>query len=185
MTLRRFPGAIVLGLLASLFAHAALFGNDHAMGGAYSQTLAQTAIAGCAGLLAFLAALAWLGAKHAADGSVLVRRMATALPSLPAVVAAAGGWFVLGERIEPDHGAAPILLTVLALAAAAWVVRRLVEAVAGLLADAVIAVNSSLFAPRAPYWSRRAAPVPLLRRSPLLRRRFARPPPIASLGARI
>ncbi len=183
MTLREIPGALTLGLLASLIAHTALFGGGHAMGGAYHDALVQLAGAGCGGFVLALAALAWTGSRRAADGSVLSARLATRLPALPSLVASAGAWFAIGERIEGRHADAGLLatITVVVLAAAAvlaigrWLVRR--------LAGAVIAVSRSPFAERPLIWVRHLQPAPIARRSPLLRRRFARPPPIANVRA--
>ena len=41
------------------------------MGGAYNELLIQVAVVGSAGFAAFLGALAWMGARGAADGSIL------------------------------------------------------------------------------------------------------------------
>jgi hypothetical protein len=155
------------------------------MGGAYHGALVEAALAGCAGLLVFFLALAWSSAGRAADGSILAQRMAAVLPRFPGLLLATGMWFALGERLEPAHGGTPVLFAVLALVLAAWLLHHLAVAAIGLLAEAVLAIVTSPFAARTPSWSRRAAPVPIARRSPLLRRRFARPPPIASTGARL
>ncbi|MBV8489924.1 MAG: hypothetical protein JO199_05275 [Candidatus Eremiobacteraeota bacterium] len=184
MALKRLPGALALGLLASLAAHSALFGGDHAMGGAYHGALIEGAAVACTALLGFIVALAWLGARTAADGSVLARRMGDALPTLPAILLSAGAWFAIGERIEPSHGAAPLLVTIVLLVLAAWLSRRLAIAALGLLARAILAGFTSPFALREPMWSLNPAPAPLVRRSPHLRRRLARPPPIVVASPR-
>lgn len=184
MPLKRLPAALALGLLASLIAHSALFGGSHAMGGAYHGALLETAFAGCAGLLGFIAALAWLGASTAADGSVLARRLASVLPGLPALTLATTAWFVLGERLEPAHSAAPALVVLGALLLAAWLLHRMALAAVAVLARAVLTIVTSPFAARVPSWLRIAAPAPLSRRSPVLRRRFARPPPVAFASPR-
>ncbi len=46
VTLRKAPGALALGLLASLAAHAPLYGGGHAMGGTYHALILQAALAG-------------------------------------------------------------------------------------------------------------------------------------------
>ncbi len=177
----RFPGALILGLLASLIAHAALFQGEHAMGGAYGGALIETAAAGCAGLVAFFASLAWAGARNAADGSILTSRLRGSLPSLPCLALTTALWFAAGERLEPAHGAALPVLTVLALLVAAWLVHHVAGGLVALLAESVFFVDRSPFAGRTPQWCRAVAPAPIARRSPSRRRRFARPPPIASL----
>ncbi len=153
------------------------------MGGAYHDVLVQLAGAGCGGFALVLAALAWSGSRRAADGSVLSARLATRLPGLPSLVASTGAWFAIGERIESRHADAGLLATVavVVLAAAAvlaigrWLVRR--------LAGAVITASRSPFAERPLLWVHHLQPVPMNRRSPLLGRRFARPPPIANVRA--
>ena len=51
MTLRQLPVALILGLLASLAAHAAGFGNDHLEAGAYNEVLRTLAVTGAVGAL--------------------------------------------------------------------------------------------------------------------------------------
>jgi hypothetical protein len=183
VTLRGIPGALVLGLLASLVAHSALYGGGHAMGGAYHAWFLELATAGCLGLLASIAALAWTGSRAVADGSVLAARLSERLPNGWAAFSAAGAWFALGERIETRHADPSLLVTALVLALAAWAVVTLARCCIRLLAGAAIAVARSAFAQRSPQWIRLAAPAPIARRSPLLRRRFARPPPVANACA--
>jgi len=180
VTVRGIPGALALGLLASLIAHAALYGRDHAMGGAYHDILIQLASAGAGGFMALLGALIWTGWRRAADGSVLAARLTSRLPGLAPLAAGTGFWFAVGERIEPRHADAGFVLTVAVVVAAAWAVLALARRGVRLLAGAIIAILRSPFAQRAPGWIRRPRPAPIARRSPLLRRRFARPPPIAA-----
>ncbi|MBV8345403.1 MAG: hypothetical protein JO190_10485 [Candidatus Eremiobacteraeota bacterium] len=181
MTLRKVPGALALGLLASLGAHAALYGGEHAMGGGYHSLLVQVAIAGALSLVVGLSALAWSAAGVTADGSVLATRLNDRLPGLAALAATAAIWFVMAEGIEPHHAGAPPFAILLALAAAAWIVRRIAIFAVALLARVVFAIARLMFSPRALLWARR--PRTLAPRLPLFgeRRRFARPPPIVSL----
>ncbi len=183
MTLREIPGALALGLLASLIAHTALYGGDHAMGGAYHTVLLELAATGCAGFAVALAALAWTGSGKAADGSVLAARLTSRLPGFASLAVSAGLWLAIGERVEASHADAGLFATVAALIIAAvalltltrWLVRR--------LAGAVIVIARSPFAERPLLWVRHLQPAPIARRSPVLRRRFARPPPIANARA--
>ncbi len=183
MTLRGIPGALVLGLLASLVAHSALYGGGHAMGGPYHSWFLELGLAGCLGLLASIAALAWTGSRAAADGSVLASRLCERLPGGWAVFAAAGLWFALGERVEARHADPNAVVTALVLAVAVWAVWAVARWCVRLLAGAAIAIGRPAFAQRSPHWVRCAAPAPIARRSPLLRRRFARPPPVANACA--
>jgi hypothetical protein len=179
VTLRKVPGALALGLLASLVAHAALFGGDHTMGGAYHALLLQVALAGGLSLLIFFGSVAW-SARDPADGSILAARLRERLPSLSAVLAAAAAWYGLAESLEPAHAAASPILLVVALGLAAWLVRRAARSIAEAFAAAVLAILRTSFSPRTPAWNRRR------KRSFVLQivrpecRRFARPPPIAS-----
>ena len=88
MKLREFPGALALGLLASLGAHTALYGSSHEMGGAFHSELVSVAVAALGGLLVAFGALAWTGSRHAADGSVLAARLTGRLPGLAPVLVA-------------------------------------------------------------------------------------------------
>jgi hypothetical protein len=181
--LREFPGALALGLLASLAAHTALFGGDHDMGGAYHTQLLTVALAGLGGLLTAFGALAWAGARHAADGSVLGARLAQRLPGILPVIAAAAVCFALVERLEPQHAAAGLLPLLAAIAASAGLLLALARAAIKALAGAAIAVSRSAFAARRPIRLRLTAPAFALAPAPSLRRRFARPPPVANARA--
>jgi hypothetical protein len=180
VTARGIPGALALGLLASLIAHTALYGGDHAMGGAYHEILIQFVSVGCGGFLVVLAALAWTGSGATADGSVLAARLTEKVPGVPVLAASAGLWFALGERIEPRHADAGLAVTLVVVFAAAWSLLTLVRWGVRRLAGAVIAISRAPHAERSFLWIRHLQPAPIPRRSPLLRRRFARPPPIAN-----
>ncbi|MGA8574509.1 MAG: hypothetical protein WB609_02335 [Candidatus Cybelea sp.] len=181
MTLRKVPGALVLGLLASLAAHAALFGREHAMGGDYHALLVEAALGGALCLLAFFGALAWNGSKGTADGSIVAARLQGRLPGAGALFASTLLWYVVAEAIEPHHSPAGTLAAGVALAAAAWLLSRLARAFVAIVAGAVIAVRRTHFSPRTFFWQLRPARRPLLRRASLVRRRYARPPPVAVL----
>jgi hypothetical protein len=183
VTVRRIPGALALGLLASLLAHSVLYGSDHAMGGAYHDLLVQLATAGCSAFVLLFAALAWCGATRVADGSVLAARLAAKLPTPAALVASTGLWFALGERIEPQHAEAGLFLTLVVVAAIAVLLFALARWGVRSLARVVIAIARLPFAACSAHWIRCLEPVPVVHRSPQLRRRFARPPPIANARA--
>lgn len=180
MSLRKVPGALALGLLASLGVHMALYGGDHAIGGGYHALLVQVALGSLLSLLVGLAALAWNASRLTGDGTILATRLTERLPGVAALAAAATFWFGVAEAIEPHHAGAPPLAILLALAAVAWIVRQLAVFAVALLARVVFAIVRLAFSPRAPAWApRQKRPAP---RRPLFgtRRRFARPPPILS-----
>jgi hypothetical protein len=179
VTLRKVPGVLALGLLASLAAHAVLYRGEHAMGGSYHSLLVQAAAGLSIGLLAFFGALAWSG-KRAASGSVLAVRLQERLPGFFWILAATALWYAAAEAIEPHHAPASPTLVLVSLAAAAAAVLALAHSVVGALARAAIAILSSPFSSRAPSWNRRARPRPALRRAPRTYRRYVRPPPIAA-----
>jgi hypothetical protein len=180
MKAREFPGALALGLLASLTAHTALFGGEHEMGGAYHAELVTVALAALGGFLAGFGALAWIGARHTADGSVLASRLFRRLPGIGPVLGATALWFALGERLEQGHAPAALWSTVAAIAAAAFLVLWLARAALRVLARAVIAVSGAAYADRLAIRLRIGAPVFVPAPAPSLRRRFARPPPAAN-----
>jgi hypothetical protein len=179
VTLRKVPGGITLGLLASLAAHGVLYGSGHAMGGSYHGLLIQVALAGLVGLLAFFGALAWGDAGGTSDGTVLASRLRDRVPNVAGVFVSAGVWFALGESIEPGHAGAPVAASLAALIGAAYAVVWLARAITRAIARAVLVVTRTAFAPRTPAWQRRFHQPVVLRRTLLSRRRFARPPPIA------
>ncbi len=182
VVLRKVPGALALGLLASLGAHAALYGNEHAMGGGYHAAFVQVAIATVLSVFLGLSALAWSAAGRVPDGSVLAARLNDRIPGLAALGSATALWFGLAEALEPHHAGAPPLLMLLALVAVAWLVRRIALAAIKILARVVFGIAQPRFSPRTPSWSRRPR-TPALRRVFFgARRRFARPPPIVSLN---
>lgn len=184
VTLGKVPGALALGLLASLAAHAALYGGEHAVGGAYHALLLQITLAGALGFVALAGALAWTQSGLSADGSVLAVRLRERLPGLGSVIPATAAWYVAVEAIEPHHAAAPAIALLAALVAASYAVLRLAHAITNALARAVIAISRTPFSPRAPAWRRRPRGRLIARPSFLTRRRFARPPPIAFESAR-
>jgi len=180
MKLREFPGALALGLLASLGAHAALFGGDHEMGGAYHAQLLTLAAAALGGLLVAFGALAWTGARHAADGSVLAARLARRLPAILPVIASAALCFALGERLEPAHAPAATAPLIAAILIASVLLHALARWAIETLAHAVVAVTRTGYAGRTPIRLRVPAPVFIVAEPPALRRRYARPPPQAN-----
>lgn len=180
MTLRKVPGALALGLLASLAAHAALFGDGHAMGGAFHAALLQAAVVAATGLLLGLSALAWSEGRLTADGSVIASRLRDRLPTTWGVIASAAAWYAVAEAIEPQHAAVSPLFAAIALAACGWLFLRLALAFVRVVGAAVFAIRRSSFSPRLPIRKRRPQLPPLSRRPVFARRRFARPPPIAA-----
>lgn len=179
MTLRKVPGALALGLLASLAAHAALFGGAHAMGGAYHGLLVQVALAGGLGIALFFGGLAWNNSHGVTDGSVLAARLRERLPSALGMLTATALWYSAAETFEPHHAAVPPGAAIGALAVAGWLVLRIARFFADAIADAVIGVLRAAFTHRTPTWKKRSRSRPIARHAPRVHRRFARPPPIA------
>lgn len=183
MRARKVPGALALGLLASLIAHTAAYGGSHDIGGAYHGFLVSAAAIAVIGSLLLAASLAWAGAGRTLEGSVLASRLRLGLPTLPYVAGSAVLWFTLGERIEASHAPASPALLLIALVFAAWLVSALTRSTLSILAAIAIAMHTASFTPRAPVWSRCVAPVEPTRRLLPVSRRFARPPPYTVTGA--
>ncbi len=178
MTLRKVPGALALGLLASLIAHGGLYGGEHAMGGGYHAMLVQGSLAGAMSLLLCFGFLALRQVKDAANGSILAARLTQRLPGYGSLVLSAGAWYAAAECLEPHHAAASFIAVPLLLAAASWLVKLLCVGMLAALAGAIFAVFGAAFAPRKPLWFARARSRRPARRIQWTRRRFARPPPI-------
>jgi hypothetical protein len=177
---REFPGALALGLLASLGAHTALYGSSHEMGGAYHEEFITMALAALGGFLVAFGALAWTGSRHSADGSVLAARLLHRLPGIAPVLVATALCFAAGERLEPQHAGASVWALVAAIVASAWLVVFLTRTAIKALAEAVVIFSAPGYAQRKPMWLRRSAPVFAVAPAPSLRRRYARPPPAAN-----
>lgn len=181
VTLRKVPGALALGLLASLVAHGALYGGEHAMGGSYHAWLLQAALAGGIAMLSGFVLLAWSGARTTLSGSVLAARLSERLPGTVPLFGATACWYVLAEIAEPHHAGVSLLSSALALTIAAWLVRGFCRWIVALLAGAVIAIFGATFLTKTTRsYTFPRPPVPR-RRSVHKRRRFARPPPIEIL----
>jgi hypothetical protein len=175
------PGAVALGLLASLFTHVVLFGNGHTVGGTLHEVLLQGVAATAVALVVAWVALAWSG-RNTADGSVLGARLSARLPAWPAVAACAAGWYALIEHAESPHAGPGTAIAIAVLIAVAAVVCLFARALVRSIALVIVAIAKSEFRPRV------ASVRPPFRRvvrpfAPALRRRHARPPPIASLCA--
>lgn len=178
VALRKVPGALALGLLASLVAHGALYGGEHSMGGGYHGVLLQLAAAAGLSLAIFFGFLGWNNARVAANGSVLAARLAERLPGFGSLLTAATLWYTAAEYAEPHHASAFWLAVPLVIAAVSWSIQRCCRYALALLADAIIAVLRRDFAPRTPVWVKQPTVAPLARRIAYSRRCFARPPPI-------
>ena len=177
VTLRKLPGGLVLGLLASLAAHTALYGGQHAQGGVYHDMLMQITSAAALGFLALALVLAWNQAAHTIDGSVLAARLRERLPDLFTVVGSTAVWYAAIEAVEPRHAGVPWFAVLIALVVAAFAVLRLGHAVADAVARIAISVFRICFSSLAPTWDRRPHDAPIARQRFLAHRRFARPPP--------
>ena len=175
---RQLPGLAILGLLASLIAHAASYGGNHELGGAYHATLELLALVGAGAFAASIGAFAWLGARRYAEGSILAAALRPLVPSPGALAVSAGLWFGLIESLEPEHPWHASLLVVavcliLASLLVAFAARALVRAVAAI----VLAIARQPFVRRPVCYRRRFAHRSSARRAAFVYRRFARPPP--------
>lgn len=183
MNLRQLPGATVLGLVAALVAHAALFGGEHTWAGAYHSAFLQFTLAATAGLVAAAGALLWSGAQYTADGTVLAARLRPMLPGWGATAACAAGWYVLGERLETAHAAVPLVAIVGILLLAAWAALHFASAALRLLAGIVFAITTALQCrARLPFdfarFDRYARNDEACDDNAAWSRRFSRPPPV-------
>ncbi|MGH7738356.1 MAG: hypothetical protein ACREMP_10905 [Candidatus Tyrphobacter sp.] len=183
MRLRGLPGAAALGLLAALLVHAAAYGTTHVMGADFHG--AFLALAGCAGfsLFAILAALALLGARTSASGSILAARLRAHLPNWFVLAVSTIAWFSLIEGCEPKHGQAPTLVLLALVAGVAWLVLGCARALLALLARIAFGI---LWQPAAVQPRRRLKPAaepPIAYASPARAAHRARPPPVIAAAA--
>jgi hypothetical protein len=183
MRARELPGALALGLLASLAAHGAAYGGGHSIAGPYHAELFGLAAALGFCSLAACAALAFLGAGHVASGSVLAGRLGRYLPGPFPLLGLTCAWFAITERVEPHHAQAPVVSLVFFVVVASLAVRELSRALLTALARVVIGVRARSFAKHTDVWVRRVAPVLPASSLLLVARSYARPPPYWAVGA--
>jgi hypothetical protein len=178
MTLRQLPGALGTGLLASLLAHAASFGDGHAQGGPFHIAFVSL---GWAAVVGFLMAAAWTAlcaSKHRQSGSLLAARLAVFVPNRGAVIVSSAAWFVLGESLEPPHAPASLLAIALSVAVFALLLRALAFSVLTAIAAIAVAIEELDFLPRLPVWAA-LRPQPVRRPASVhLQRRRGRAPPV-------
>ncbi|HTV92367.1 MAG TPA: hypothetical protein VMG98_06590 [Verrucomicrobiae bacterium] len=182
MRLRQFPAVAILGLLASLAAHAASYGGDHVAGGAYHGALVLLALVGVGGFVVSVAALAWLGVRRHADGSILAAALRPLVPPVAALAASASLWFGAIESLESPHiWHASLLVIGLFLIAASVLINLASRALVRAIAAIVVAIARPSFARRPVCYRRRFAHRSSARRTYFVYRRFARPPPSSML----
>lgn len=175
---RQLPGLAILGLLASLIAHSASYGGNHEIGGAYHTTLELLAFGGAGAFAASLVALAWLGARRHADGSILAAALRPLLPSGTALAVSASLWFGLIESLEPEHlWRASLLVVALCLVVASLLVAFLARALVRAVAAMVVAIARAPFVRRPVCYRRRFTHRSSARRAVFVYRRVVRPPP--------
>lgn len=150
------------------------------MGGAFSGAILASAEVLCAGFLTLLALTSLIASKRAAVGSVLARRTAEVLPRYPELLAFAGLWFTLGERLEAEHVMPGLPFVVAVLAVCAFIMLAVARWFVRVLAHAVLAIVTPGHALRSVVAIRHATPVVRVYQPPQLRRLFVRPPPSIS-----
>lgn len=175
--MRRFPGALALGLLVAILAHTVLYGNDHAIGGSYNAILRALATMAVTAFIAFWLAFCLMSRGRLCQGSVLKAGISAVLPSLSGLSAAAFGWFWLAESLEDGHAWAPRGWIILALLASSALVRLLAFAALRALAKVAFAIECGGFKGRSPAWVLTAARPNLSEPLAQVLRLFSRPPP--------
>ncbi len=178
VTLRNIRSSLGLGLLASLAAHFALFGRQHAVGGPYHALLLLLTSAIALGFVVFLGTRAWALSREFRSGSVVAARLREQFPGVGSVVASTALWYAEIEAVEPHHLSAPAIALLVTLTAASFLVLCLAHAMANAFAHAAAASYHPSFSPREPAWQRRPQGHLSVRYSLPAHRRFARPPPI-------
>lgn len=182
MTLRKVPGALALGLLASLVAHTAVYGREHAAGGSYHGLLLEIAVSGVVALIAAALLLGLSGARTAVNGSVLAARLSVRLPGFASLVSSTVLSYAAIEALEPHHADASLFVAGTCLVAAAWLVATLSRWFCALVAATMLRIASAAFSTHTFTWFVSLRTTPNRRRVPFAYRRFARPPPAGSFA---
>jgi hypothetical protein len=183
MTLRQLPGALILGLLASLIAHAVAFSDGHAQGGAYHNALTALAAFGGVGFLLVAGYAAVATAGPYAQGSVIAARLSSLLPGNAAIGLSALGWFAATESLESAHTVAPLLLVAVLLALTTFAMGILAHVALRAIAALAIAIRDEAFAARRPVFARRAYVAVRAQHTYIARHAALRAPP-GSVGLR-
>jgi hypothetical protein len=176
----KIPGSLALGLLAAFAAHAAVYGGEHEMGGAFHAALVLLAIFSALGGVTAWLAVGWACGDRLGDGTIVAANLARVLPPAPAVFVSATAWFWLAESIEDGHADAPLAVLAIALAIASVLVAAAAKAALRAIAGIVFRPNARRFVAQTPFWD--AASPAQLAIEPVahIRRRFARPPPVGA-----
>lgn len=167
--------AAALGLPSALLAHALVFGNDHAAGGAV-----QSAALALAALVLVLACA--LHAVRLAQGSIVARRLSESIPHAITLAVTTGAWFAALELCEAPH-AIPPLAVATAIAIACFAMLAVVRGAARGIASIVLAVSSLLrefTMPALPAVDLGFAPAPAALAYARTHRLYSRPPPALS-----
>jgi hypothetical protein len=170
-------------LLASLVAHAAVYGGDHEAGGNYHVLLLEMAAAGAVALISAALIMGWSGARSVLNGSVLAARLNARLPGFIPLLTASVLCYATVECLEPHHADASPLATGLCLTAAAWVIATLCRWFCAVVAATMLRIAGAAFNPRTFIWFVAHPATPLSRQRLCAHRRFARPPPIGSFAS--
>jgi hypothetical protein len=179
--LQELPGALILGLLASLLAHMVSYGGAHATGGVHHEALVSLAFAGAVGFGLLLGLIGWFNARGLAEGSVLASHLRPLLPAPATLFAFATFSFFAIEAVEGQHAQLPVALVLAALLAATLAIWKLALVLVRAIAHVVFELASEPFVKRRPAYLRRfnrTARISGARRS---YRRHARPPPSVML----
>ena len=176
--MRRFLGALALGLPSAFLAHIVLYGNGHVMGGSYGTLLEAAASAAGLSVVAFFLAVCLAGRGRLCQGSMLTAHIRKLLPSFGQMLASSLTWFWLAESIEDGHAWAPTSGIVLALVAAAALTRLVASAGLRGLAKIAFACDCGDFKAREPSWIALCHVFIIGLPVVLALRLFSRPPPV-------
>lgn len=182
MTLRKVPGALALGLLASLVAHTAIYGREHMAGGNYHGLLLEMALSGAVALVAAALLLGLTGARTTLNGSVLAARLTARLPGFGSLLTSTVLCYVAIESLEPHHANGSLLGAGLCLAVVSWLVTGLSRRFCALVAATVLRIFRAAFSARTFSWFVSPLVTSNRRRVLCAHRRFARPPPAGSFA---
>lgn len=171
---RRLAIASLLGLPTALFAHALVFGSEHAAGGALSTAIMAGSVFGV------LLAVA-IHSRRLMQGSVLATRVREQLPCFAALAVSGSVWFTAIELCERVHNV-PLAAIALAIAAACILLRLAVSAIASSIAQfAIVLTNGEHAAADLTKRTSVTSNAPsTLRSFAHTRRLFSRPPPALS-----
>lgn len=176
VTLRKFLGALALGLPVAILAHLLSFGGGHTLGGSAHELVIDLSLAAACASMAALISGAILISAGRSQGTIVAQRLSAFLPGPGLIFALATAWFAAIETPEAGHRFS-IALVVLAILVASLTIRALVGCIVRFVSELAVFIRTNPFANRPNVLRLIFAAPQAAMLCPVVATRFSRPPP--------